>query len=136
VHVAALALVIPDLSKWLPLALLLRGLTPRRPNRLYAGMTREQILPVIQYRLRAPWRMRGRRCLRRGLLTFYFLRLAGIPAVLNFGVYHAGRTRELAHCWVTVDGRCVADPPQQACVLILVHGDAEEAEWPDSQAAA
>ena len=81
-------------------------------------LTQEQVLLAIERRLRSPWRMRGRPCLRRGLLTFYFLRLAGIPAVLHFGVYRAG---EQAHCWVEVDGQCIADPPLQPYALVLVH---------------
>jgi len=123
-HVAALALLIPDLSKRLTLAKLLKLFTPRPTCRRYASLTQDEILRTIERRLRAPWRMRGRPCLRRGLLLFYFLRQAGIPAVLQFGVYRGGGSREQAHCWVTVDGECVADPPQQPYALVLVHGDA------------
>ena len=39
------------------------------------------------------------------------LRLAGVPAVLEFGVYppELDPQRMHAHCWVTVDGVAVAD---------------------------
>ena len=135
-HVAALAVVIPDLSKIVPLAKLLKWFKPGRPGRLYAGMSAEKILEVVQHRLRAPWRMRGRRCLRRSLLGFYFLRLAGVPAVLNFGVYKAKGLHERAHCWITIDGRCAADPPKEPYVLILVHGTDDEAAGGHKKAAA
>lgn len=117
-HVAALALIIPDISKWLPLTSLLKLFTPRHEDRRYATLNQEQVLQAIDSLLRRPWRMRGRPCLRRGLLMFYFLRLAGIPAILHFGVYRAG---EQAHCWVEVHGRCLADPPRQPYALVLVH---------------
>lgn len=122
-HVAILSLLIPDLSKRLSLAKLLQLFTPRRVSRRYATLTQEDIMRTIERRLRAPWRMRGRPCLRRGLLLFYFLRLAGIPAVLHFGVYRSSGPREQAHCWVVVNGQCVADPPQEPYALVLVHGD-------------
>ena len=127
IHVAALALVIPDLRRWLQLQRLLALFTPRRPSRLYAGLDADTIVRVVQLALRHPWRMRRRPCLRLGLLLFHFLRLAGVPAVLTFCVYKetlgASAGREQAHCWVTVDGRCVASPPEGEHVIILVHGE-------------
>ena len=118
-HVTLLALVIPDVSRWLPLQSLLRLFTPQESGWPYVGMSADQILGVIERRLRDPWRMRGRRCLRSGLLAFYFLRRAGIPAVLHFGVYATGQTRDQAHCWLTLDGRILADPPGERHVLVL-----------------
>lgn len=133
-HLGALAPLIPDLSKLLSLATLLRLFTPRRPSRLYAGIRADEIVAAVERRLRNPWRMRGRRCLRKGLLTFYFLRLAGIPAVLNFGVYRVGGSRERAHCWVTIGGKVVSDPPEHPFVLLLAHG--AEGPWPAGAAKA
>ena len=127
-HVSLLALVIPDLARRLPLARLLALFTPRGPGRLYAGFTSDEIVHVVQRRLQRPWRMRRRPCLRLGLLLFHFLRLAGVPAVLHFCVYRQtlgpeSSGREQAHCWVTVDGRCIASPPEDEHVVILVHGE-------------
>lgn len=124
-HASLLALVIPDVSRVLPLARLLSLFTPRGPNRLYAGIDEAEIVGVVNGLLQHPWRMRGRRCLRLGLLLFHFLRLAGIPAELAFGVYSRHKNgREQAHCWVTVAGRCVSSPPVDEHVVILVHGAA------------
>lgn len=136
-HVAALALVIPDLSRRLPLARLLAVFTPDGPCRLYAGLDADEVVRVVQRRLRRPWRMRRRPCLRLGLMLFHFLRLAGVPAVLHFCVYKEtlgkeSSGREQAHCWVTVAGRCVASPPEDEHVVILVHGE----ESPDDRRAA
>ena len=128
VHVGLLALVIPDLAKRLPIRRLLAAFTPRGPSPFYAGLDAEEIIRVVQRRLRRPWRMRRRPCLRLGLMLFHFLRLAGVPAVLHFCVYRQtldreSLGREQAHCWVTVDGRCIASPPEDEHVVILVHGE-------------
>jgi hypothetical protein len=128
VHVGLLALVIPDLAKRLRIARLLALFTPRGPTALYAGFTTDEIVRVVERRLRRPWRMRRRPCLRRGLLLFYFLRLAGEPAVLHFCVYretivNSSFGHEQAHCWVTIAGRCIASPPENEHVVILVHGE-------------
>jgi hypothetical protein len=122
-HMMLLSLVIPDLSRCLRLEALLRMFTPRTSGRLYAGLGEERIVTLILQYLRNPWRMRGRRCLRVGLLSFYFLRLAGIPAELRFGVYTKSRPGELAHCWITVRDRCLTEPPQEAYVPILTWRD-------------
>jgi hypothetical protein len=128
IHVSLLALVIPDLSRRLPLATLLAVFTPAGPSPIYAGLGTDEIVRVVQRRLQRPWRMRRRPCLRLGLMLFHLLRLAGVPAVLHFCVYKqtlgtATVGREQAHCWVSVDGRCVASPPEDEHVVILVHGE-------------
>ena len=122
-HVAVLALLIPDLSKRLPLAKLLQLFTPRRVSHWYAQLTQDEIVSTINRHLHAARRMRGRPCLRRGLLLFYFLRSAGIPAILYFGVYRTSGPREQAHCWIVVNGKCVADPPLQPYAVVLAHGE-------------
>lgn len=123
-HVGFLALLIPDASKLVPLRKLLAWMTPDRPSRLYAGLSEQDVVQLVQCRLAHPWRMRGRRCLREGLLCFHFLRLIGVPAELHFGVFAQPRGRELAHCWVVVHERCVTLPPQDPYLFILRHGTA------------
>jgi len=121
-HIGCLALVLPDASKLLPLKNLLAWMTPRDALGWYRGMAEQEIVEMVQRRLAHPLRMRGRRCLREGLLCFHFLRLAGVPAELHFGVFVRSRGRELAHCWVVVQGRSVTLPPQDDYMLILRHG--------------
>ena len=123
-HVGCLALLIPDASKLVPLRKLLAWMTPDRPARWYAGISEQDVVHLVQHRLAHPWRMRGRRCLREGLLCFYFLRLIGVPAELHFGVFVQPRGSELAHCWVVVHDRCVTLPPQDPYLLIYRHGTA------------
>ena len=42
-------------------------------------------------------------CLTRGITLYYFLRRAGVPVTLSFGI---GTTdgETTAHCWLTKDG--------------------------------
>ncbi|MEY4565995.1 MAG: hypothetical protein RLY14_965 [Planctomycetota bacterium] len=119
-HLGVLASILPDTSRRISLQRLLRLFTPNRPSRLYSGITEDQLMAVLKHRLARPWRMRGRRCLREGLLCFYFLRLLGVPAELHFGVFEEARHHEFAHCWVVVEGRCVTKPPEQHYVTIHV----------------
>ena len=124
-HVACLATVLPDLSKLLSLSRLLQFFTPKSAASFYEGLAVEQVVTEVNHRLRWPWRMRGRKCLRRGLLLFYFLELSGYPAELHFGIYSDCPTRMKAHCWVTVNGLTVADPPDRPCGIVLRYGSRE-----------
>jgi len=68
--------------------------------------------------------MRRRACLRQGLLLFHFLRLAGLPAVVHFGVFSpATDPRRLhGHCWVTLGGVCLSPPPEAPAAVLLSRG--------------
>lgn len=110
--------VLPDLSRVTPLERLLRWYTPAAPAAAWAGREPADILAQIDRHLAGCRRMRGRRCLRRGLLAFYFLRLAGRPAVLHMGVFAQAQGRTLAHCWTSV-GDLVDDPPTAPCTPVL-----------------
>ena len=72
--------------------------------------------------------MRRRACLRKGLTLFHFLRLADKPAVMHFGVYPAAseQARMHAHCWVTIDGQAISDPPDQPHAALLRHGQSDQ----------
>lgn len=89
----------------------------------YAGLDVDTIVAAVKGATARPWRMRGTRCLREGVLAFRFLRLAGHPAIITFGIERdsvaAGAIR--AHCWVTVEGRCVINPPYAGIVPIMSH---------------
>ena len=121
-HLCLLAWFLPDASKIVSLHRLLALLTPSAPFRPYECFTEREIVHLVQAKLAHPWRMRGRRCLREGVLCFHLLRLANVPAELHFGVFAEARGRELAHCWVVVGGRSVTSPPQDAYALVLTHG--------------
>lgn len=118
------SIVLPDLSRHASLQRLLRWYTPAQAARPWSAYRAEDILAHIDGHLARCRRMRGRRCLRRGLLAFYFLRLAGHPAVLHLGVFARPQGRTLAHCWVSVGG-IVDDPPTAPCTEVLQwNGDA------------
>jgi hypothetical protein len=123
-HVQWLAIVIPISSKRLTIESLLARFTPAVGRTPYRGLERAAILDRVHRRLRRPWRMRGRRCLRLGLMCFHLLRLAGVPAVIHFGVIPSslGRDRSRAHCWVTVHDRIVAAPPLEPMLELFRHG--------------
>ena len=108
------------LARTLPVAVrrrslleLLRQATPAAADPHWRPSAPAAVAPVLAAVAR-PWRMRGRRCLREGLLAYRFLRLGGHPAVIHFGVLAGGapgeRTR--AHCWVSVAGEVLVNPPE------------------------
>ena len=123
-HVWLVATLLPLLVRVLPLKALLRLMTPPGWWRPYRAVPSERIAAAVARRLKHPHNMRRRACLREGLTLYHFLRLAGVPAVLQFGVYppELDPGRMHAHCWVTVDGVPVSAPPGQPAALVLTHG--------------
>ena len=122
-HVALFTLVVPLLAWLLPLRWQLRVLTPPSRWTPYRGLSAEEIKSVVLRRLGKPLLMRRRICQRRGLTLFHFLSLSGIGSEVRFGVYaqRPHKRRMLAHCWVTVDGEALADPPLEPIALVLVY---------------
>jgi transglutaminase superfamily protein len=120
-HVEALALAIPALALAIPIRRLLAIFTPRSVLPIYAPFAASEIAGVVKQRLRRPWAMRTTRCLREGLMTFYLMRRAGIPAVLHICVYPFDGRRNRAHCWVAVTGACVTTSPVAPFATILTY---------------
>ncbi len=123
-HVWLVATVLPLLVRLLPLKALLRLMTPPARLRPYSAVPPARIAALVARRLRHPHNMRRRACLRRGLTLYHFLRLAGVPAAIHFGVYppEADPQRLHAHCWVTVDGAALTEPPGQPSAVLFTHG--------------
>lgn len=123
-HIWTLAALLPLAVRFVPLPALLRLLTPPASLRPYRRVTTERIVELISLRLQAPRNMRRRACLRRSLTLYHFLRLAGRPATVRFGVYPkpdaAGRMH--AHSWVTLDGHDLSTPPDAPHAELLRHG--------------
>ncbi len=113
------SVILADLSRRMPLQLLLKMYTPRTISAEWSKLSKESIVHYVDAHLRKCRRMKGRRCLRRGLLVFYFLRLAGYDARLHFGYFvkQAGNTQ--THCWNTVEN-LVDDTPRQQYVELLI----------------
>jgi hypothetical protein len=87
--------------------------TPARGRRAYEGLAADAIVDAVKASVARPWRMRGRRCLREGLLAFHYLTLAGHAPLLHFGVItqSLGGDKPSAHCWVSIGGEIVLNPP-------------------------
>jgi len=139
-HVWLVAFIVPLLVRVMSLKALLRLLTPAGRVCPYRALAVEQIVDVVNRRLARPVNMRRRACLRRALTLFHFLRLAGRPAVIHFGVYDPAdepidqpanepanepvneQSRMRGHCWVTLGHRTVDDPPGGPCTTVMKHG--------------
>ncbi|MDK1032188.1 MAG: lasso peptide biosynthesis B2 protein [Planctomycetia bacterium] len=123
-HVWAVASIIPLLVRVCSLKNLLNLLGRASRRTLYGHTSAERIAETVNRRLRAPRNMRRRACLRKGLTMYYFLRLAGMPAVLHFAVHPWDRPsdRMHAHCWVTVDGTAMSEAAPEPFSILLEHG--------------
>jgi hypothetical protein len=129
-HLWLAARLLPVRAKRRSIERLLVEATPPEGFAPYRGVAAQPIVDAVRATLARPWRMRGRRCLREGLVAFRFLRLAGHPAVLHFAVASRSPADRLsAHCWVTLDGAAVLDGPRDDMVpLMRWDGEARFAE--------
>jgi len=125
-HVWIAATLLPLWVRLFPLKAVLARMTPPPWRRPYRNVPMARIVEIVTHRLRNPRHMKRRACLRLGLALFHFLRLAGMPAVLRIAALPPSRDprRLHAHCWVSVDGRPVADAPTEPMTVLLVHGGA------------
>lgn len=122
--------VLPDLSRLTPLERLLRWYTPHRVDAAWARLGAAEIIRLVDAHLAGYRRMRGRRCLRRGLLLFYLLRRGGHPAVLHFCAFRRPVGAALTHCWTTVD-ELTDDPPIDPCLILATWSGVEHEKAPD-----
>lgn len=122
-HVALWARWLPVLAREPELHRLLKRAAPP-PGTPYAGIPADIIIRRVRKACRRPVLMRDRPCLREGLLAYRFLRLAGFRPRLHFGVDRdsAAAPRLAAHCWVSLDGRVVLNPPLPSHVEVLAVG--------------
>lgn len=95
----------------------------------YLGMEPARILKRIKRRLRHPWLMRQQRCLREGLIAYRLLKRAGYRPALHFGIDRAtiAKNQLGAHCWLTLNGEIVLNPPSAGYVEIYRLGGADTA---------
>ena len=120
-HLWWMARSLPFTVKRRSLRRLLAATTPLPGRMPYRGFSAGEIIDAVRETTKRPWRMGGRRCLREGLLAFRFLRLAGYPAVLHFAIEPDSVAADSlsAHCWVTVEGVCVINPPSPTMKLLF-----------------
>lgn len=78
----------------------------------YEPRTAEELARRVDVWLRAGWPLVRRGCLTRGITQLWFLRRAGFPVSLRFGIgdgagKNAGRIE--GHCWLVLDGEPFAE---------------------------
>ena len=114
VHLQFYLLWILLLDKLVPAHRMARMATPPRWWRPYRRLTVAQIRKAVRRSLRNPRHMKRRFCLRFGLSLYHFLRLAGRDAVVHFSLAAPALDpkRLHGHCWVSLNGKPVADPPK------------------------
>lgn len=117
------ARLLPMFTKRDDLGPILELATPAPDARAYADIAADAIVASVKATVARPWRMRGRRCLREGLLAFHYLSLAGHAPLLHFGVVTQSLRGEKpsAHCWVSVGGRTLLNPPQKSMHELFVY---------------
>jgi hypothetical protein len=109
-RVVLFAAAVPLLLRFVRIDRLGGWLEPRRePPRSPAGPAIDGMVRRID-RLRLAGRPLVRSgCLTRAITLYYFLRRAGAPATLHFGM---GELRDgfAGHCWVELAGEPIAEP--------------------------
>jgi hypothetical protein len=117
------ARLLPTVARRNDLEPLLSMATPAAGERAYGELDATTIVGSVKAVVARPWRMRGRRCLREGLLAFHFLSLAGHAPLLHFGVIPKSlkSDRPSAHCWVSVGGEIILNAPAQPMHELFVY---------------
>lgn len=97
--------------------------TPKPGARAFTTLSAERIVAAVKDATARPWRMRGRRCLREGLLAFHYLMAAGHAPKLHFAVEPDSlRTaRPRAHCWITLGGKAAMNPPSPGMLELFAY---------------
>ncbi|WP_187970583.1 lasso peptide biosynthesis B2 protein [Aquibium microcysteis] len=101
---------------------LLAMATPPPGASAYREFSAQAIVSAVKRAARRPWVMRDRRCLREGLLAFRYLSLAGHRPQLHFALEPGSLSdgRLSAHCWITVGGEVLMNPPTPTMMLLFV----------------
>lgn len=97
--------------------------TPTGVDSTLTSLRAEDILTTIVVVTKKPWLMRNRRCLRQGVLGFRYLRLAGFDPKLHFSIAptSVSTLQPRAHCWISLDGETVLNPPNEPMVDLFVY---------------
>jgi hypothetical protein len=80
---------------------------PRRAPAAPADIERLERLTALAPRVAFPLVRYG--CLTRGVTLFWFLRRAGLPVELSFGLDAGGDGATAGHCWLELDGEPVLE---------------------------
>jgi hypothetical protein len=125
-RICVFSLLHRPLVRFLSLPALMRLLTPKRPPAPVDAAAMEEAKRIdlyIRYLLRLNPDDLGRRCLKRSLLLYRFLRVRGIPARFCLGVRRRDDQLE-GHAWIEVEGRNFSDPgPVEGYAVTFSHPD-------------
>jgi hypothetical protein len=121
------ARLMPAFVKRRDLSRILAGATPKAGQQGSLALAPAAIIESVKEVTARPWRMKGRRCLREGLLAFYYLKLAGKQPLLRFGLLKGTLTaaRPRAHCWIILDGQTILNPPEGPMVHLFDYDGAK-----------
>jgi len=112
---------------WLPIAVRLHSITrlvtiitPKHKSRDIRILLEERVSYIVHRILRI-FQNRGYdySCLRRSLVLFHFMRLRGLPVVINFGV-RMKEGRLTGHAWLTLNGDLFKEPKDKVGIYTLV----------------
>lgn len=89
---------------------------------VFEALDAAYICQQVQRMTRRPLLMRKRRCLRDGLLGYYFLQAAGHAPELRFAVERKSLNKKKvqAHCWLCLNSRPVLSDKTDDMVEIFV----------------
>lgn len=113
---------------------ILKLANPRASSRGPDNMPADAILRAVKKAAARPWLMRDRRCLREGLLGFHFLSRAGYKPLLHFGIIPdtAATPHPRAHCWISLDGAIVLNPPEVSMLDLFAYDGSRSAPAPQA----
>ena len=117
------ARLLPFVIKNRPLDEILARATPDAGAHGYDELSAPRIVEEVKRVVAQPMRMRGRRCLREGLLAFHYLSLAGHRPILHFGLLPQTimTAHPRAHCWITIDGAIMLNPPEVPMIDLFAY---------------
>ncbi len=110
-RIAAWIVVTPVLIRILPLPSLMAFLTPTGTSNSTPQDYKDKVINYTFLLLGRQKAMFQRNCLKRCLVVYRFLRLAGEPARIFFGV-RKENGKLAGHSWLEVDGRLVFEEPE------------------------
>ena len=115
------ARLMPVFVKRRDLGAILADATPQLQHQGSLKIGPGSIVESVKSAVSRPWRMKGRRCLREGLLGFYYLKLAGKHPLLRFGLLKGtlATSKPRAHCWIVLDNEIILNPPEGPMVHLF-----------------
>jgi hypothetical protein len=99
------------------------ALAESSPMNIYQGLTPQYISRCVMKATSRPWFMRDRRCLRRSIICYRYLRKSGFSPNIHFSVDQKSfaKAKSVAHCWVEMDGDEIIETELPDMARIFTH---------------